>query len=75
MSKQYIIYNFRRISAAYAIPSLSVRPFLSVRPSVMFVYSVKTNKRIFKNFHRFQFFFNSSFTTPNIMAIFRRGLS
>jgi len=43
---------------------------VSVRPSVTFEYSVETNKHIFKIFSPSG---HSSFSVPNVMAIFRRG--
>jgi len=43
---------------------------LSVRPSVTFVYFVKTNKHIFNFFHD-QEPHHSSFSLPNVMAVFQ----
>jgi len=59
------------ISAAYAvIRCLSVR--LSMCLSATFVDSVKTNKHIFKIFHRRVAHIILVFFVPNIMTIFRR---
>jgi len=52
------------------LPSCDVCP--SVCPTVTFVYSVKTSKHIIKIFHH-RVTYTSSFSTPSVMAIFRRG--
>ena len=53
----------------YASAALDVTQCPSIRPSFTFVHSVKTNKHIFKYF--LPSGIHSSFSMPNVLAIFR----